>query len=159
MTQRDGMAVSFVDRINMIKRIKKIGDCLGSLMGVRSFVPVIFLFFAFCLSACVCIPPKVNKISQEEAVKIAIEATKKRRALGHETIDAFRITALGCSSEINACTKDDPDSSYIKTLRAQLKGKIYWMVVFARKKLQPGGPTVVFVDQNNGKILGEYLGK
>jgi len=142
--------------IKEIKKIKKIGDCKGHLGIMRSFARIPLFFLALCISAFANDQPKV---STEEAVQIAIKATQKMRDEDHETHDAFRTIATECSGEINAYTKDNPDSSYIKNLRAKLKGKTYWMVAFSRKKLQVGGPAVVFMDQKDGQILGRYLGK
>jgi len=154
-----GGEITFLYRINMIKKIKKIKkiwDRKGSSGSMRSFALMPLFFFALCVSAFADDQPKVSK---EEAVKIAIEATQKLRDMDHEKIDAFRIIATECSSEVNPCTKDYPDSPYIKSLRAKLKGKSYWMVAFSRKELRPGGSAVIFVDQNDGQILGKYLGK
>lgn len=149
MTSCENEATTFLDRINMIKKIKRIWDGLWSWGNTRSFALLFFL--AFCVSA----NAGDHPVSKETAVQTAIEATQKLREMDHETLDGFRIVATECSGEINTFTKNNPDSPYIESLRAKLKDKSYWTIAFSRKELRPGGLAVVFVDQKNGESISE----
>jgi len=148
-----------IKKIKKIKRIGQIGDRRGSSGSGLSFALMLLFFLAQCVSSFADDQPKVSKISQEKAVKTAIEATQKMRDQDHQSLDEFKISAAEGSGGITPYTGDHPNSPYIKNLRAELKSKTYWMVILSLKKVQPGGPAVVFVDQSDGQILAKYLGK
>lgn len=43
--------------------------------------------------------------------------------------------------------------------RMKIEEKTYWVIYYGPKKLIPGGDVWVFVDANNGEIIGVILGK
>jgi len=109
----------------MIKRIKKIFFCMFCL-GI--------------LAGSAALAEEKEKISKEEAIKIAMDS------LAQDNVRVKRILERDMKVSVI-------ESFGIHEIFTKLKGKSYWQVAFTPKKQLDSGGMIVFVDIQTGKIL------
>ncbi|MDO9399168.1 MAG: hypothetical protein Q7T79_00560 [bacterium] len=99
-----------------------------------------------------------TKINLEKAIEIG---EKELERIGYDYVpEHMRVLADDKNTEWEEFVKIDPlilQNERIKKMN--LKRKNYWALYYAPKKLSLGGDAWVFVDRDNGEILGNILGK
>jgi len=135
MTLSDDDVITFLDRINMIKKIKKIWDCRGASSSMRRFALMVLFFLILCATTGFGMPKAY--VDKDEAIEIAIHSA-------HVSLSDRKVSA----SEGSGLLPSDHTGVY-----SMLKDKSYWKVVFKLKTPSDSGDVIVFIDRFSGKIL------
>jgi len=121
------------------------------------------IFFCLFLINSECIP-EIKEKPKNEGINMTLDEAKEvgKRELKKRgyPVEDMRVEADEKNTAWQEFIAKDPSILQRQIVkRMNLEDKNYWVIYYAPKKIQLGGDAWVFVDKNEGKIIGVILGE